>query len=161
VVRNKAAEICEKTFIERDKIYVEGRIKSRQWQDRWQNIPLKFKLQFTFCPPKASENNKQIDSPESVKTLTLTHKIMVLINDLPFWLFNSFLIWTQSQFKFRIYIRYRSSVWFYRNIVLLLCSALAGAEVALFSLSQRHWRNTRDDSKGRILADLIDRPKNF
>jgi single-strand DNA-binding protein len=32
VVRNKAAEICEKTFIERDKIYVEGRIKSRQWQ---------------------------------------------------------------------------------------------------------------------------------
>jgi single-strand DNA-binding protein len=31
VVRNKAAEICEKHLSKRDKIYVEG-IKSRQWQ---------------------------------------------------------------------------------------------------------------------------------
>jgi single-strand DNA-binding protein len=33
VVRNKAAEICEKYLSKGDKIYVEGRIKSRQWQD--------------------------------------------------------------------------------------------------------------------------------
>lgn len=32
VVRNKAAEICEKFLTKGDKIYVEGRIKSRQWQ---------------------------------------------------------------------------------------------------------------------------------
>ena len=32
VVRNKAAEICEKYLKKGDKIYVEGRIKSRQWQ---------------------------------------------------------------------------------------------------------------------------------
>lgn len=32
VVRNKAAEICEKYLAKGDKIYVEGRIKSRQWQ---------------------------------------------------------------------------------------------------------------------------------
>lgn len=32
VVRNKAAEICEKHLAKGDKIYVEGRIKSRQWQ---------------------------------------------------------------------------------------------------------------------------------
>ena len=32
VVRNKAAEICEKYLTKGDKIYVEGRIKSRQWQ---------------------------------------------------------------------------------------------------------------------------------
>ena len=32
VVRNKAAEICEKHLSKGDKIYVEGRIKSRQWQ---------------------------------------------------------------------------------------------------------------------------------
>ena len=46
--------------------------------------------------------------------------------------------------------------------VLLLCSALvSGAEVALFSLSQKDIDETiqGDDSKGRILADLIDRPK--
>jgi len=32
VVRNKAAELCEKYLTKGDKIYVEGRIKSRQWQ---------------------------------------------------------------------------------------------------------------------------------
>ena len=32
VVRNKAAEICEKYLSKGDKIYVEGRIKTRQWQ---------------------------------------------------------------------------------------------------------------------------------
>ena len=32
VVRNKAAEICEKHLSKGDKIYAEGRIKSRQWQ---------------------------------------------------------------------------------------------------------------------------------
>src|SRR5690554_3370733 len=32
VVRNKAAEICEKYLSKGDKVYIEGRIKSRQWQ---------------------------------------------------------------------------------------------------------------------------------
>ena len=32
VVRNKAAEIWEKYLSKGDKIYIEGRIKSRQWQ---------------------------------------------------------------------------------------------------------------------------------
>jgi single-strand DNA-binding protein len=32
VVRNKAAELCDKYLSKGDKIYVEGRIKSRQWQ---------------------------------------------------------------------------------------------------------------------------------
>ncbi len=32
VVRNKAAEICEKYLSKGDKIYVEGRLKTRQWQ---------------------------------------------------------------------------------------------------------------------------------
>ena len=33
VVRNKAAEICEKYLTKGDKVYVEGRIKSRKWKD--------------------------------------------------------------------------------------------------------------------------------
>jgi single-strand DNA-binding protein len=33
VVRNKAAEICEKYLSKGDKIYVEGRIKTRKWTD--------------------------------------------------------------------------------------------------------------------------------
>jgi single-strand DNA-binding protein len=32
VVRNKAAEVCEKYLGKGDKIYVEGRLKTRQWQ---------------------------------------------------------------------------------------------------------------------------------
>jgi len=32
VVRNKAAEICEKYAKKGDKMYVEGRLKNRQWQ---------------------------------------------------------------------------------------------------------------------------------
>ena len=33
VVRNKAAEICEKYLSKGDRIYVEGRLKTRKWQD--------------------------------------------------------------------------------------------------------------------------------
>ena len=32
VVRNKAAEVCEKYLIKGDRIYVEGKIKNRKWQ---------------------------------------------------------------------------------------------------------------------------------
>jgi single-strand DNA-binding protein len=34
VVRNKLAEICEKYLSKGDKVYVEGRIKTRQWDDQ-------------------------------------------------------------------------------------------------------------------------------
>ena len=33
VVRNKAAEICEKYLSKGDRVYIEGRIKTRKWQD--------------------------------------------------------------------------------------------------------------------------------
>ncbi len=33
VVRNKAAEICEKYLGKGDRVYIEGRIKTRKWQD--------------------------------------------------------------------------------------------------------------------------------
>ena len=32
VVRNKAAEVCEKYLKKGDKVYVEGRLKNRSWQ---------------------------------------------------------------------------------------------------------------------------------
>jgi single-strand DNA-binding protein len=45
VVRNKAAEICEKHLSKGDKIYIGKCIKSRQWQTEMgpQNILVKFK----------------------------------------------------------------------------------------------------------------------
>ena len=33
VVRNKAAELCEKYLSKGDKVYIEGKIKSRKWTD--------------------------------------------------------------------------------------------------------------------------------
>lgn len=33
IVRNKAAEICEKYLSKGDKVYIEGRIKTRKWTD--------------------------------------------------------------------------------------------------------------------------------
>lgn len=34
IVRNKAAEICEKYLKKGDLVYIEGRIKTRKWQDQ-------------------------------------------------------------------------------------------------------------------------------
>ena len=59
VVRNKAAEICEKYLKKGDKIYVEGRLKNRQWQDESGQMRYSTEVHvtdFTFLsPPKEGE----------------------------------------------------------------------------------------------------------
>ncbi len=55
VVRNKAAEVCEKYLHKGDKVYIEGRIKSRQWtgEDGQQRYTTEIQVQeFTFLTPK-------------------------------------------------------------------------------------------------------------
>lgn len=55
VVRNKAAEICEKYLKKGDKVYVEGRIKTRKWTDDKGNERYSTEIQctdFTFLTPK-------------------------------------------------------------------------------------------------------------
>nr|WP_315172651.1 single-stranded DNA-binding protein [uncultured Flavobacterium sp.] len=89
VVRNKAAEICEKHLSKGDKIYIEGRIKSRQWQGEDGTTKHTSEIQvteFTFLSTKKdSENNKQIPSSESLKNTTFDAQNNGLpINDLPF-----------------------------------------------------------------------------
>ncbi len=68
VVRNKAAEICEKYLSKGDKIYVEGRLKNRQWQGEDGNTRYSTEIQvqdFTFLSTKqesmanAQSNNTQ------------------------------------------------------------------------------------------------------
>lgn len=59
VVRNKAAEICEKYLNKGDKLYVEGRLKTRKWQDDAGNDRYSTEIQcteFTFLTPKSEEN---------------------------------------------------------------------------------------------------------
>lgn len=56
VVRNKAAEVCEKYLHKGDKVYIEGRIKSRQWtsEDGQQRYTTEIQVQeFTFLNPKS------------------------------------------------------------------------------------------------------------
>lgn len=89
VVRNKAAEICEKYLSKGDKIYVEGRIKSRQWQAEDGTTKYTTEIQvteFTFLTTKKeNENHKQIPPLESTKNTNFDPQNDDLpVNDLPF-----------------------------------------------------------------------------
>ncbi|MFS4445723.1 single-stranded DNA-binding protein [Maribacter sp. 2307UL18-2] len=68
VVRNKAAEICEKYLSKGDKIYVEGRLKNRQWQGEDGNTRYSTEVQvqdFTFLSTKKeSMVNAQTSQPQ-------------------------------------------------------------------------------------------------
>jgi single-strand DNA-binding protein len=89
VVRNKAAEICEKHLSKGDKIYVEGRIKSRQWQAEDGSTKHTSEIQvteFTFLSTKKdAENNRELRGLESPKNTNFDPQNNGLpINDLPF-----------------------------------------------------------------------------
>lgn len=76
VVRNKAAEICEKYLTKGDKVYVEGKIKTRKWQDESGNDRYSTEInvdEFTFLstkstpegsdPPATQEKGEKDDLP--------------------------------------------------------------------------------------------------
>lgn len=89
VVRNKAAEICEKYLSKGDKIYIEGRIKSRQWQAEDGTTKYTTEIQvteFTFLTTKKETgNHKPHQEPESPKNTNFDAASEGLpINDLPF-----------------------------------------------------------------------------
>jgi single-strand DNA-binding protein len=88
VVRNKAAEICEKYLSKGDKIYVEGRIKSRQWQAEDGTTKYTTEIQvteFTFLTTKKEADNKHHQASESPKNTNFENPNEGLpINDLPF-----------------------------------------------------------------------------
>ncbi|MCP9198926.1 single-stranded DNA-binding protein [Gramella sp. GC03-9] len=62
VVRNKAAEICEKYLKKGDKVYIEGRIKTRKWQDDQGNERYQTEIhctEFTFLTPKSESGGAE------------------------------------------------------------------------------------------------------
>jgi single-strand DNA-binding protein len=74
VVRNKAAEICEKYLSKGDKVYIEGRIKTRKWQDDKGMDRYSTEIQcldFTFLTTK----NENISGGTSTKTAPSTKPI--------------------------------------------------------------------------------------
>ena len=63
VVRNKAAEICEKHLSKGDKIYIEGRIKTRKWTAEDGNDRYSTEInvnEFTFLSTKKESDQENM-----------------------------------------------------------------------------------------------------
>lgn len=73
VVRNKAAEICEKYLKKGDKVYIEGRLKTRKWQDDQGNDRFNTEIHctdFTFLTPKGEGDIDTRTNPSTTGTVT-------------------------------------------------------------------------------------------
>src|SRR5690606_37641532 len=86
IVRNKAAEVCEKYLSKGDKVYVEGRLKTRQWQGDDGVTRYSTEVQvtdFTFLTNKGEnqtdsatqEQNIQPDTVGSQQSAQETHQV--------------------------------------------------------------------------------------
>jgi single-strand DNA-binding protein len=70
VMRNKMAEACEKYLKKGDKIYIEGRIKNRKWQDDSGNDRYSTEIQctdFNFLTPKPQGQTPQDSQVDNVR----------------------------------------------------------------------------------------------
>ena len=84
VLRNKAAEICEKYLSKGDKVYVEGKLRTRKWQgedgaDRYTtevNVD-----EFTFLSTKNDTSNNLEQSTAEISDKKETDQVD---DDLPF-----------------------------------------------------------------------------
>lgn len=66
VVRNKLAEICEKYLTKGDKVYVEGRLKNRQWeQDGQKRYTTEVHVQEMTMLTTKKETNSSHEKPQS------------------------------------------------------------------------------------------------
>ncbi|MCB0454885.1 MAG: single-stranded DNA-binding protein [Aequorivita sp.] len=94
VVRNKAAEICEKYLKKGDMVYIEGRLKTRKWQDDKGMDRYSTEIHctdFTFLTPKgesngASNNNsgQNVQKPQPTPTQQNNNSASEEEDDLPF-----------------------------------------------------------------------------
>jgi single-strand DNA-binding protein len=74
VVRNKAAEICEKYLKKGDKIYIEGRLKTRKWQDDQGRERYSTEIQcteFTFLTPRNENLTQGISNQAPIENPTV------------------------------------------------------------------------------------------
>ncbi|MEM6722371.1 MAG: single-stranded DNA-binding protein [Bacteroidota bacterium] len=73
VVRNKAAEICEKYLSKGDKIYVEGRLKNRQWQGEDGQMRYTTEIQVTDFTFLSTKQESQSNAAASAAANTTTN----------------------------------------------------------------------------------------
>lgn len=77
-VFNKAAEICEKYLKKGDKVYIEGRIRSRKWQDDQGIERYSTEIQckdFTFLNSKIENNNLDLSNQSQNKNASISEEI--------------------------------------------------------------------------------------
>lgn len=90
VVRNKLAEICEKYLVKGDKVYIEGRLKNRQYEiDGQKRYTTEIHVQdMTFLSTKKDTNNPSSKIGQNITpTRTRDNSISSIPNeddDLPF-----------------------------------------------------------------------------
>ncbi|MCK0130074.1 single-stranded DNA-binding protein [Flavobacteriaceae bacterium F08102] len=88
VVRNKLAEICEKYLSKGDKVFIEGRIKTRQWEDQSGNKKYSTEIhaaEMTFLSTKkelGGPTNQTKTNPSSLEIDDQNQQNT--IDDLPF-----------------------------------------------------------------------------
>ena len=85
VVRNKAAEVCEKYLSKGDKIYIEGRIKTRKWTDDEGKDRYSAEInvnEFTFLSTK--KETAAGEAPASSSSTSLVDSPPPEEDDLPF-----------------------------------------------------------------------------
>ena len=85
VVRNKLAEICEKYLNKGDKVYCEGRIKTRQWeQEGVKRYSTEIHVtDMNFLTPKGENTNPGVTpTPQTPSTPNMPSED--IIDDLPF-----------------------------------------------------------------------------
>jgi single-strand DNA-binding protein len=84
VVRNKAAEICEKYLSKGDRIYVEGRIKTRKWTDDKGIERYSTEIQCTDFTFLTTKKDSQDVSNQASQASNTTNSSNEQPDDLPF-----------------------------------------------------------------------------
>ena len=86
IVRNKAAEICEKFLKKGDRVYVEGRIKTRKWQgdDGKDRYSTEIHVNdFTFLTQR-NESNQTLNQISPTSESEASNESISESDDLPF-----------------------------------------------------------------------------
>ena len=92
VVRNKGAEICEKYLTKGDRVYIEGKLKTRKWQDEKGMDRYSTEIHctdFTFLTTKSESqgsdmSNQNQSSSQNQPQQTVSEPLEDETDDLPF-----------------------------------------------------------------------------
>lgn len=83
VVRNKGAEICEKYLSKGDKVYIEGRLKTRKWQDESGQDRYSTEIQCTDFTFLTTKKESEANAASSASMAPKSESVKLKANELP------------------------------------------------------------------------------